>query len=303
MQFLDGDAELAVWIRGGMGRPRVDRAEEWWQTVFVGGLAIHSVDLDPYSAARRVEQLHILAVRLPNGDNVVLGDFNLAPRLVDGIYGTAPSRFTSAGERRAFTELLAGRELADATAGDPPEFTFSRRIRGSESSFRCDVALLPASWPTTSVVPAHETRTGSDAFTDHSGIILRVGSVPDRRVGRAVGYANRGRQRSTPTGDVRADPTAAASFKTAIARRGPSAPATTLRPLIEQVLAAGPSDLSMRGVLDYGCGRGADVTTPGPCGVIALAAAARPQDVARSQPLGDRGCAGGLTRLYRPIGR
>jgi hypothetical protein len=60
-----------------------------------------------------------------------------------------------------------------------------------------------------------------------------------------------------PTG--RADPTAAASFKTAIARPGPSAPAKKLTPCIERVLAESSPNLSVRGVLDYGCGRGADV--------------------------------------------
>jgi methyltransferase family protein len=259
MQFLEGDAELAAWIRAGIRRPRADRPEDWWQTVFVGGLAIHSLHLDPYSAARRVEQLQVLAARLPTGDNVVLGDFNLAPRLVDGIYGTSPSRFTSGGERRAFAELLAVRELADATACDPPEFTLSRRIRRSEASFRCDLALLPASWPTASVMAAHETRTGSNAFTDHSGIIVRVSTVADRPVGRPVGQANRRRQRSVPPGGVPADPRTAASFKTAIARRRPSAPATVITPLIERVLAESPSDPSVRDILDYGCGRGTDV--------------------------------------------
>ena len=85
-----------------------------------GELAFHSVHLDPYGVTTRVEQFQILAERLPNGANVVLGDFNLAPRPVDGIYGASPSRFTSAGERRAFAELLAGRALADATAATHP---------------------------------------------------------------------------------------------------------------------------------------------------------------------------------------
>lgn len=58
---------------------------------------------------------------------------------------------------------------------------------------------------------------------------------------------------------VRAGPTAAASFKTAIARRGPSAPAKKLMPCIERVLAESSLNPSVRGVLDYGCGRGADV--------------------------------------------
>jgi hypothetical protein len=58
---------------------------------------------------------------------------------------------------------------------------------------------------------------------------------------------------------LRADPNAAASFKTAIVRHGPSAPATALTPFIERVLAESPPDASVGGVLDYGCGRGADV--------------------------------------------
>ena len=119
MQFLDGDAELAVWIRRTTGWPRVERPATWWQTVFVGELAIHSVHLDPNRVATRVGQLRILAERLPTGDNVVLGDFNLAPRPVDGIYGASPSRFTAAGERRAFAELLAGRALDGCDGGRP----------------------------------------------------------------------------------------------------------------------------------------------------------------------------------------
>jgi len=58
---------------------------------------------------------------------------------------------------------------------------------------------------------------------------------------------------------VRADPTAAASFKTAIARPRRSAPAKKLTPFIKRVLAESPQNPSVRGVLDYGCGRGADV--------------------------------------------
>jgi hypothetical protein len=259
MRFLGGDAELAVWIRGTTGWPRVERPAGWWQTVFMGELAIHSVHLDPYGVATRVEQLQILAERLPAGDNVVLGDFNLAPRPVDGIYGTSPSGFTAAGERRAFAELLAGRALADATAGDPPEFTLSRRIRGVDSAFRCDLALLPASWSTTRAVAAHETRAGPDAFTDHSGIIVRVGPVTDRPKDQAASKANQARQRSALRGGTGTDPTATASFKTAIARRGPSVPATVLTPFIERVVAQGAGGPSVRAVLDYGCGRGADV--------------------------------------------
>jgi hypothetical protein len=89
-------------------------------------------------------------------------------------------------------------------------------------------------------VASHETRAGSDAFTGRSRVIVRVGPMADRPI-------------------VRAAPTAAASFKTAIARPRRSAPAKELTPFIKRVLAERPQDPSVREVLDYGCGRGADV--------------------------------------------
>jgi hypothetical protein len=83
--------------------------------------------------------------------------------------------------------------------------------------------------------------------------------MADRPVGRSAEQAKRDRQLLAPTGGVRADPTAAASFKTAKARLGPSVPAKELTPFIKSVLAESPRDPSLRDVLDYGCGRGADV--------------------------------------------
>jgi endonuclease/exonuclease/phosphatase (EEP) superfamily protein YafD len=138
MKLLGGDHALAVWVREAAGRLVVERPAGWWQTVLAGELVIHSVHLDPYSAAMRVEQLRTLAEQLPVGPNLVLGDFNLAPRSVDGMYGTSVSEFTTARERHAFAELLKDRGLRDATARDQPEFTLSRRVRGADSSFRCD---------------------------------------------------------------------------------------------------------------------------------------------------------------------
>ena len=92
MQFLDGDAALAASSHDGIGRPRVDRPRG---VVADCDLAIHSVHLNPYSAARRVAQLQILAERLPTGYNVVVGDFNLARRL--GVGQTVAARQTVAG--------------------------------------------------------------------------------------------------------------------------------------------------------------------------------------------------------------
>jgi hypothetical protein len=259
MELLGGDHELAVWVRDAACRSGLERPAEWWQTVCARELVIHSVHLDPYSGAMRVEQLRTLTEQLPASPNLVLGDFNLAPRPVDGVYGTSVSEFTTARERHAFAELLEDRGLVDATAHDRPEFTLSRRIRGVDSSFRCDLALLPASLATHSVVADHKTRIGPHAFTDHSGIVVSVGHTANRPTDRSTGPSDRRRPRPPRAGGRRADPTIADSFKTAIARGGPSAPARGLTPFIERLLAGIPRDPSARSVLDYGCGRGADV--------------------------------------------
>jgi hypothetical protein len=241
MKLLGGDHELAVWVREGAGRLVLERPAEWWQTVLADERLIHSLHLDPYSGAMRVEQLQTLAEQLPVGPNLVLGDFNLASRSVDGMYGTSVSEFTTTRERHALAELLEDRCLLDAMASDRPEFTVSRRVPGADSSFRCDLALLPASLATHKVVVDHETRLGPDAFTDRSGVVVSVGHTTKPPTCRSMEPSDGGRQRLSHAGGRRADPTIAESFKTAIARGGPSAPARALTPFIERLLRRHPS--------------------------------------------------------------
>ena len=66
------------------------------------------------------------------GPTLIVGDFKLAPRLEDGVFGTSPSKFTGAGERKAFRALLTAGVLFDATCpakGKRPEFTFERLVK------------------------------------------------------------------------------------------------------------------------------------------------------------------------------
>jgi Methyltransferase domain len=91
-------------------------------------------------------------------------------------------------------------------------------------------------------VAAHETRATSDAFTGHSQD-YRACLSDDRSTDSARGpdcccvVQDRDRApRGVGPGDC-----------------------AKLRPCIERVLAVSPKDPSVRGVLDYGCGRGADV--------------------------------------------
>jgi endonuclease/exonuclease/phosphatase family metal-dependent hydrolase len=176
MTFVAGDAELAIWIRPGHVPPPTERPARWWQVTRLGEVAIHSVHLDPYASAGRVRQLRTLAADLAaDARNIILGDFNLAPRPSDGRFGDTLSGFTSASERGAFAELIHEHDLVDATASDEPVFTFSRLVGGVASSFRCDLALIPVSLSPSIVRVSCETRTGATAFTDHSGLVLDLG--------------------------------------------------------------------------------------------------------------------------------
>jgi hypothetical protein len=132
------------------------------------------------------------------------------------------------------------------------EFIESRNRRIA-AYVRAGVDPVERTWQPTRRAPG---RTHSRTIRASSCV---VGPTADRSMGRSVEPVKPDRQRSAPTAGVRADPTAAASFKTAIARSRRSAPAAALTPFIKSVLAESPPDPSVRDVLDYGCGRGADV--------------------------------------------
>lgn len=178
MLFIAGDADLATWARREQDPPSVIRLHSWWQTIIFDDWQIHSVHLDAYAGARRVHQLHCLEEGLdPRARNIIVGDFNLAPRDIDGRYGTALSSFTSRAERAAFTSLLVRHGFTDSTAADPPVFTIERIVRGLTARFRCDLALIPAGMSKSAVKVMTETREGSCAFTDHAGILCEVQDV------------------------------------------------------------------------------------------------------------------------------
>jgi exonuclease III len=121
------------------------------------------------SAARR--RLFNLLPGFASGADVLCGDFNMAPREQDGMFGDVPSKWTGPAERRAWAAMLAALDLVDATAADPPEPTFIQQRKAASIRFRCDLALVKrgTGWQ---VQVDHDTRRGPTAFTDHSGLIM-----------------------------------------------------------------------------------------------------------------------------------
>jgi exonuclease III len=75
--------------------PTIVNVTDRWQKIVLDGLIVHNVYLSPYSAKERVELLHGIAEDLASTTDpvVIVGDFNLAPRPEDGIFGNRPSTF------------------------------------------------------------------------------------------------------------------------------------------------------------------------------------------------------------------
>jgi hypothetical protein len=250
----------SCWVAEHLRTPAVQKLADRWQKVLLQGLIVHNVYLDPYSSKARRDLLEAIERDIadsPAAPTIVIGDFNLAPRPEDGMFGQAPSTFTTAGERKALASLMATRALYDATcpaAGCLPAFTFERITKGQPSKFRCDLAVLSESLRSSVTVSYdHSVRKGPGAFTDHSALIIDV-SVSSIRVGQGQDVLESRRSKATVhRGQVwTAAEVAKASHKTAIRRSEPSQIARNL--VAQGVLKT----LGVRRVLDFGCAYGVD---------------------------------------------
>lgn len=161
--------------------PSATVCNERWVQVSLGGIQVHNVYLDDKSPQARRDLLNLIASRLdPVTSHCILGDFNMSPRDVDGLYGGKVSKWTRRYERESLQELLRMGRLVDLFVKQMPteqEFSFERMNRGQLTQFRCDLALvdqLLSQKATCRMRFAHEARIGPNAFTDHSGIVVTV---------------------------------------------------------------------------------------------------------------------------------
>lgn len=251
---VGGDGDLFCWSAERFTIPPVCRPDSFVQRLELSWLAVYNTYLDCRSAASRSRQLCRFQelIGIENGRPIIAcGDFNLAPRPVDGLNNGQPSHFNSPIDRKPFAELLANGGLVDATAAEDPQFTIERLHGGLHSKFRCDLALVSNYLlQMVNVQYSHATRISGQAFTDHSGILVDAPVTLDTV---AVG------DRDTlftllPESTDRAVliNSVCQPHKTAINRVRPSPFART----IVDVLVP---NLCVTTVLDHGCGRGSDV--------------------------------------------
>lgn len=252
--FAGGDGHLAAWICEDLDPPALSAPAPWVQRIELEWLLVLQVHLDAHAGASRAAQLAELAAMATAEKGrplLVCGDFNLAPRPQDGLFGEETSAFTTQAERRALQRLTQSANLDDTTAEKVPDFTFERVLNGRLSRFRCDLALLSGHLTeTTTVVVDSSVRRGSAAFTDHSALLIDLPLSLQAAEPDDVLFAL-----SDLTGDGPAAHAARREYqphKTAMSRQAPS-PASRA---VTQYLT-GP--LGIKTVLDHGCGRGTDV--------------------------------------------
>ncbi|MEU9254481.1 methyltransferase domain-containing protein [Streptomyces sp. NPDC048270] len=254
--FAGGDGHLAAWVREDVATPDVSAPTPWARRIELGWLTVLQVHLDAYTSAARTTQLDELAALAAAEDGrplLLCGDFNLAPRPEDGLYDGEVSGFTADTERKALQHLLQSTWLVDTTGTDgEAEFTFERLFTGRLSRFRCDLALLSDHLAAGVPVSArHEVRTGPEAFTDHSALLVDLPITLETAEPEDVLFTISdltGNQPAAAGGGARAYQ----PHKTAMSRQSPS-------PAARAVTAHLTGALGIRTVLDHGCGRGADV--------------------------------------------
>ncbi|MGW0954771.1 methyltransferase domain-containing protein [Streptomyces sp. NPDC001212] len=252
--FAGGDGHLAAWISEDLAPPAVSSPRTWAQRIELEWLVVVQVHLDAYASSSRAAQLGELAAMAAAEDDrplLICGDFNLAPRPEDGLFGQETSTFTTDVERETLRRLMREASLVDTAAGPEPVFTFERILSGKPSRFRCDLGLLSDHLTaTTTVTVDAAVRSGPKAFTDHSALLIDLPVTLQAAEPNDVLFAL-----SELTGDHPATTPAGRNFqphKTAMSRQAPS-PAS--RAVTEYL--TGP--LGVKSVLDHGCGRGVDV--------------------------------------------
>ena len=178
MHLISGNAQVACWSHKDV-ITKSSLFEIPALTVETHTAIICNTYLSASSRRLRIEQLAKLRELLRQNEKsiILLGDFNLAPDVHDGLYGDDPSTWTNAGERRALKELvteIGAMDLLSRSRLGEQHFTLERIVKSKWSRFRCDLVFAPDS-SNISARYDHSVRLGPNAFTDHSACIIELG--------------------------------------------------------------------------------------------------------------------------------
>lgn len=250
---LGGNDNVFSWVRSGLRRPSVIMADECIQRVELGYATMYGCYLDAYTPHARAAQLQTIrneAVGEQDRPLLIVGDFNLAPTPEDGLSNGRPSQFNNEIDRTPFRELLESADLVDMTSTPGAnEFTIVRKTRDATSEFRCDLALVSSYFaPQVDARYEHATRLGSLNISDHSAILLELPVTLPKSIDESEWlFPSIVEESDADREDVSCHP-----HKTAMSRQGHS-------PVAEAVVSVVRARMDVSSILDFGCGRGADV--------------------------------------------
>jgi exonuclease III len=250
---LGGNDGVRVWLRRKWKNIPVNNIKENWQEICLDYLTIYNVYLSAYDSLVRAKFINKLAEAVADKKLrpvLIVGDFNLAPTPLDGVIGNQISGFTEPQERIAFETLLKTGNMIDGTfkSDSAVEYTIEREIAGKLSRFRCDLALYSKYLgDEIKVGYDHSVRNGVGKFTDHSALVINLPvDIPAGGNEPLELFEDVGSQHDASSWQYE-------PYKTAMSRSDPSSVA---KMIVNSQFIPQKSNR----ILDFGCGRGADLT-------------------------------------------
>lgn len=236
--FLGGDEVLSIWCKQEFSFSVPKRISGFIQKFDVGYVTFYNIYLDAYKKRNRKNQLEYISTVLQDTSSsnplILLGDFNIAPRDIDGIFNNKVSSFNSIIDRGALKNLLEQNNLVDKIPkSEEIIYTIERIYNGKPIRFRCDLALIHEDILNYINIKYDHTTRKEFNFTDHSALLIDV-------------------PMTLCENSLLSDFYTYYPYKTAISRKNPSSLAIELAKKVikkENIVS----------ILDYGCGYGKDV--------------------------------------------
>ena len=258
---LGGNSRVYSWGRTGCLFVESKLLTPYMQQIKVDYLSINNMYLDAYSRKTRSEQLLLMKEHLSKLDDqpmIILGDYNLAPNLEDGISGNSYSNFNGTEDRGAFFEAIRNLRLIDTTNKSElgkQEFSIEKKIGQTQTQFRCDLCLSSDYFYANngfSIKYDHSVRDKLSGFSDHSALILNLPVTIFRKKIEFQATLFDQEDASQPIDDI--SEIQYHPHKTAIARSSPSPAARLVGSGVFSEFLGNNFN-----ILDYGCGRGRDL--------------------------------------------
>jgi len=177
--WLGGNTNIAAYRKANFNPSlKILQRNDRWITLNLDTIDIHNLYF-PADKANKRKKLFEDVLTILSSDiskkHLLFGDFNMAPREIDGLHGGNVSDWTKKYERQLFNSLLEKLNVVDlfVEKNSKNEYTFERMNAGKLTQFRCDLALVDNQLAINSIIKLdHQVRKGDLRFTDHSAIIL-----------------------------------------------------------------------------------------------------------------------------------